>query len=64
MSYKWMVWFSRDAIIITIQWSGITLEPRQNGRYFPNGIFKYIFLNKNIWISNEICSEVSNKLVD
>ena len=23
---------------------------RQNGRYFPDGIFKYIFLNENVWI--------------
>ena len=28
-----------------------TLRPRQNGRNFPNDIFKCIFLNKNIWIS-------------
>ena len=28
-----------------------TLRPRQNGRYFPDDIFKYIFLNENIWIS-------------
>ena len=29
-----------------------TLRPRQNGRHFPDGIFKWIFLNKNISISN------------
>ena len=27
-----------------------TLKPRQNGRHFPDYIFKYIFLNENIWI--------------
>ena len=27
-----------------------TLRPRQNGRHFPDGIFKWIFLNKNVWI--------------
>ena len=27
-----------------------TLRPRQNGRHFPDDIFKYIFLNENIWI--------------
>ena len=26
------------------------LRPRQNGRHFLNGIFKYIFFNENIWI--------------
>ena len=25
--------------------------PRQNGRHFPDDIFKWIFLNKNAWIS-------------
>ena len=27
-----------------------TLRPRKNGRHFPDDIFKYIFLNENIWI--------------
>ena len=27
-----------------------TLRPRQNGRHFPDDIFKCIFLNENIWI--------------
>ena len=27
-----------------------TLGPRQNGRHFPDGIFKWIFLNENAWI--------------
>ena len=27
-----------------------TLSPRQNGRHFPDDIFKRIFLNKNVWI--------------
>ena len=31
-----------------------TLRPRQNGRHFPNNIFKCIFLNENIWILIEI----------
>ena len=40
-----------------------TLMPRQNGRYFPDGIFKHIFLNDNVGISinfTEICSLGSN----
>ena len=31
-----------------------TLRPRQNGRHFPDDIFKWIFLNKNVWISIKI----------
>ena len=31
-----------------------TLRPRQNGRHFPNSIFKCIFLNQNAWISINI----------
>ena len=26
------------------------LRPRQNGRHFPDDIFKYILLNENVWI--------------
>ena len=31
-----------------------TLRPRQNGRHFPEAIFKWIFLNENVWISMKI----------
>ena len=31
-----------------------TLRPRQNGRHFPDDIFKCIFLNENVWISLQI----------
>ena len=31
-----------------------TLRPRQNGRYFPDDIFKGMFLNENDWISIKI----------
>ena len=31
-----------------------TLRPRQNGRHFPGDIFKWIFLNENVWISIKI----------
>ena len=27
-----------------------TLRPRQDGRHFPDNIFKCIFLNENLWI--------------
>ena len=31
-----------------------TLRPRQNGRHFPDDIFKWIFLNENVWIPIKI----------
>ena len=31
-----------------------TLKPRQNGRRFPDDIFKCIFSNENVWISIKI----------
>ena len=31
-----------------------TLRPRQNGRHFPDDIFKWKFLNENVWISIKI----------
>ena len=31
-----------------------TLRPRQNGRYFPDDIFKCIFFNENVWITIQI----------
>ena len=31
-----------------------TLRLRQNGRQFPDDIFKCIFLNENVWISTKI----------
>ena len=31
-----------------------TLRPRQDGRHFPDDIFKCIFLNENVWISLKI----------
>ena len=37
-----------------IMWCFNTLKPRQNGRHFPDDIFKWIFLSENIWISIRI----------
>ena len=31
-----------------------TLGPIQNGRHFPDDLFKWIFLNQNVWISIKI----------
>ena len=31
-----------------------TLRLRQNGRHFPDNIFKCIFMNENVWISMKI----------
>ena len=38
-----------------------TLRPRQNGRHFPDDIFKCIFLNENVWISIEISLKFVSK---
>ena len=35
-------------------WEINTLRPRQNGRHFSDNIFNCIFLNENVWISNDI----------
>ena len=40
-------WWWRQAIINS-------LRPRQNGRHFPDDIFKCISLNWNVWISPKI----------
>ena len=42
-----------DAVIISFLWFN-TLRPRQNGRHFPDDIFKCIFLNENVGISIKI----------
>ena len=31
-----------------------TLSPRQNGRHFPDDIFKCILVNGNLWIAIKI----------
>ena len=39
-----------------------TLRPRQNGRRFPDDIFKYILLNESVWISLKISLKFIPKL--
>ena len=42
-----------------------TLRPRQNGRHFPDDIFKWIFLNENVWIAIKISLKfVPNGLIN
>ena len=42
-----------------------TLRPRQNGRQFPDLIFKWIFLNENVWIVIKVSLKfVSNGLMN
>ena len=38
-----------------------TLRPRQNGTHFADDIFKWIFLNKNVWISIKISLKFVSK---
>ena len=53
-----MTGFNAIMIIKHILWCPIhilnTLRPRQNSRHFPDDIFKWIFLNENVWISINI----------
>ena len=37
-----------------LYWHVNTLRPRQNGRHFADDIFKWIFLNENVWIPIKI----------
>ena len=37
MNQPWMIWVN-------------TLRPRQNGRHLQDDIFKWIFINENVWI--------------
>ena len=37
------------------------MRPRQNGRHFADDIFKYIFLNENVWIPIKISLKVVPK---
>ena len=41
----------KNCIDIAVCLSLNTLGSTQNGRYFPEDIFKCIFLNKNVWAS-------------
>ena len=48
-------WWSASLLHIwIISWDLNTLRPRQNGRHFPEDIFKWIFLNESVWISINI----------
>ena len=43
-------------------WSSLnTLRPGQNGRYFADDIFKYIFLNENVWMPIKISLKFVSK---
>ena len=43
--------------LVIVEYNAITfntLKPKQNGRHFADDIFKCIFLNENVWITNKI----------
>ena len=47
-----VVWERHGYYELFSVWPSVnTLRPRQNGRHFPDVIFKWIFLNENVWIS-------------
>ena len=45
-------------MVFILRWDPVgwfyTLRPRQNGLHFTDDIFKWIFLNENVWISIKI----------
>ena len=45
----------------SVQWIN-TLKLRQNSHHFPDNIFKFIFLNENIWILLKISLKFVNKV--
>ena len=44
------LWFKLHEIIYGCSIHINILRPRQNGRHFADDIFKWIFLNENVWI--------------
>ena len=50
---QWWIGFLGHVCITGPQWVN-TLRSRQNGRHFPDDIFKWIFVNENVWISINI----------
>ena len=53
----YIIWYAHGVVIfcvVVVILSVNTLRPRQNGRRFPDGIFKCIFLNENVWISIKV----------
>ena len=49
-----MSWNCFSRILMSHYIAVNTLRPRQDGRRFPDDIFKSIFLNENVWISIKI----------
>ena len=49
-----MIFLSSLEQYFLINYATNTLRPRQNGRHFPDDIFKCIFLNENVWIAINI----------
>ena len=50
---KIRAWISNYSMLVQLIYVN-TLRPRQDGRHFPDDIFKWNFLNENAWISIEI----------
>ena len=46
--------YNNSRIVTQLDLSFNTLRPKQNGRHFPDDIFKCIFFNENVWISLKI----------
>ena len=49
--HNWISWEKALGPFNQLKLTLNTLRPRQNGRHFSDDIFKWIFLNENVWIS-------------
>ena len=54
MTEPMLFWHHWTAVALSNFISFNTLRLRQNGHHFPDYIFKWIFLNENVWISINI----------
>ena len=49
-SLIYTVWLGHCCVLCLLLLQINTMRPTQNGRHFPDDIFKCIFLNENVWI--------------
>ena len=61
LSEPMMVRLATHICVTRPQWVN-TLRPRQNGHHFTDDVFKWIFLNKNVWISFKVSLEFVPKV--
>ena len=58
LQFHWLSTIAESALSGAFRLYLNTLRPWQNGRHFPDDIFKCIFWNENVWISIKISLDV------